>query len=487
MRKTILIILLLVLYPQLLWAVCGGSYTGSSPGTITAYDASQECVAAAVAAADDGDTVIIPAGAVIWTENVDITKQIRIEGAGVGSTVITANWGPIAAKDKPDDASYVFNFVLGAPSGDHNFGISNLSVDMDDKVLGFKVSQTSTTPLTKFRVHHTSFNNTINVSGQRLFFVVGNVYGVIDSNTFDAGGAIYGLNSNWSNLSFSYGSANQLYIEDNVISTTEDGNTGGGAGGRYCARYNTITRDSNAAMFQVFEYHGNQPGANNAGMGMELYGNKITNTSGATLSVELFQQRGGMAAVYYNYIDRGAGATTWAKVREEYVDDVNVGEPAYGPTGQPQHVSDSYYFVNTENGSSLDIPPYVPEGNSITYPESDADLLAVDLGRTIPEENFDYFNYTASFNGTAGVGCGTLASRPASCTTGVGYWATTQSCSDLTGMVGANPTTPISGTLYKCTSTNTWTAYYTPYTYPHPLRSGCRKMQNVNAIGVRFN
>jgi len=58
MRKTILIILLLVLYPQLLWAVCGGSYTGSSPGTITAYDASQECVAAAVAAADDGDTVI---------------------------------------------------------------------------------------------------------------------------------------------------------------------------------------------------------------------------------------------------------------------------------------------------------------------------------------------------------------------------------------------------------------------------------------------
>jgi len=36
-------------------------------------------------------------------------------------------------------------------------------------------------------------------------------------------------------------------------------------------------------------------------------------------------------------------------------------------------------------------------------------------------------------------------------------------------MVGKNPTTPISGTLYKCTATNTWTAYYTPYAYPHPL------------------
>jgi hypothetical protein len=36
-------------------------------------------------------------------------------------------------------------------------------------------------------------------------------------------------------------------------------------------------------------------------------------------------------------------------------------------------------------------------------------------------------------------------------------------------MIGRSPTTPISGALYKCTATNTWTSYYTPYTYPHPL------------------
>ena len=83
----------------------------------------------------------------------------------------------------------------------------------------------------------------------------------------------------------------------------------------------------------------------------------------------------------------------------------------------------------------------------------------------------DFYNYTTSFNGTSGVGCGTLASRPATCTTGVGYWATNQSCTDLTGMVGTNPADPISGTLYKCTATDTWTSYYTPYTYPHPLRT----------------
>lgn len=84
-------------------------------------------------------------------------------------------------------------------------------------------------------------------------------------------------------------------------------------------------------------------------------------------------------------------------------------------------------------------------------------------------ENHEFFNQNTSFDGKAGIGCGVLASRPATCTTGVGYWATTQSCTDLTGLVGANPTTPINGTLYKCTSTNTWTAYFTPYIYPHPL------------------
>jgi hypothetical protein len=85
-------------------------------------------------------------------------------------------------------------------------------------------------------------------------------------------------------------------------------------------------------------------------------------------------------------------------------------------------------------------------------------------------ENTNYFVENASFDGTAGVGCGTLGNRPATCTTGVGYWATDQgNCSDLTGYVGANAT-EIVGKLYKCTATDTWTEYYTPYDYPHPLR-----------------
>jgi len=66
------------------------------------------------------------------------------------------------------------------------------------------------------------------------------------------------------------------------------------------------------------------------------------------------------------------------------------------------------------------------------------------------QPNRDYFDYTASFNGSSGVGVGMSSARPSNCTTGVGYWATD------------------SNTLYQCASTNNWTTYYVPYTYPYP-------------------
>ncbi|SRR5713101_5664550 len=91
--------------------------------------------------------------------------------------------------------------------------------------------------------------------------------------------------------------------------------------------------------------------------------------------------------------------------------------------------------------------------------------------------NREYYNAVSAspqgslispFNGTTGMGFGTLANRPTTCVTssetafgkgaaGVGYFATD---------VGPQ------GTLYTCSATNTWSVYYTPYTYPHPLVTG---------------
>jgi hypothetical protein len=72
---------------------------------------------------------------------------------------------------------------------------------------------------------------------------------------------------------------------------------------------------------------------------------------------------------------------------------------------------------------------------------------------------------TSPFNGTSGVGFGTLANRPTTCTPSVGYFATDQGNWNQSGNGGQ-------GELFVCTATNTWTLYYTPYTYPHPLTQG---------------
>jgi hypothetical protein len=73
--------------------------------------------------------------------------------------------------------------------------------------------------------------------------------------------------------------------------------------------------------------------------------------------------------------------------------------------------------------------------------------------------NKDYYVEIQPFTGSSGIGVGKLSDRPSSCTPGVAYWAT--------NMPGRWPET-----LYQCSAPNTWTEYYRPYPYPHPLRSG---------------
>jgi hypothetical protein len=86
---------------------------------------------------------------------------------------------------------------------------------------------------------------------------------------------------------------------------------------------------------------------------------------------------------------------------------------------------------------------------------------------TVPVENPPQTVLDREFHTDTTISRGTIAARPATCTTGTLYWATDQ---------GSWNTVGASGKLYRCTAPNTWTAWYgsnnatgEPLTYPHPV------------------
>jgi hypothetical protein len=506
--------------------------------TIHAASCSYDDVSAAIASAQSGDTVIVPAGSATWEGNLIITKGLTLKGAGVGSTVITSNYDPTNPGNPLDERNFLIAYNPTSPELNEAFRLSGFTFDINNKCEGIQLRNDTATAITNIRVDHNELLN-VGMSGgsARAIMIKGTVYGVIDNNTLSGGNtniSSYGLNgTSWDNLTFSFSSADNIYYEDNTFIITGTPHAAG-AGGRYCARYNTyIHINSSAGLYPWYDMHGNQGiGQNHATMGAEIYGNVVTMTYNN--GVGIFDQRGGKAVIHNNKVVSTASSS--AQAREEYDDSLN---PTTNP--QPQHVSDSYYWNNwggsrlvggyervtaiaTATGGGEN---YLDDANanfSSTYANPDRHGLEIVGGtgagqyrlitdaqptrltvapnwETNPDatsqyrivsdccnviaEDSEFYNHNVDFDGTTGVGCGSLADRPATCTPGVGYWATEQSCMGIEdSSVGAYPETPISGTLYKCTAPDIWEAYYTPYTYPHPLRGEASLEGDVNADGL---
>jgi hypothetical protein len=436
---------------RVIWIYClSCAVAFSYAATINSTNCSLAAVQSAVSQAGPGDTVNVPSGTCTWTSTLDIDKGIDLIGTGMGATTIRNNAG----------GEYLINYDPADYSRNDPIRISGFTFDLDNKGPGIHLGAHAKSPpftvQTKARIDHNRFYNAPN-SGFQAIWNRGTVRGVVDSNVFE--GIAYpmradpgvGGSSWWDYFPIvQHGIADEnLYFEDNNFTGVSLGIVSDCQwSGRYVFRYNTISIPPAAhGSYPLFDMHGNQPGGGEmySCFGGEIYGNKI---DAGIYGVDLLDQRGGRALVFGNSVTAGDGA--YIQVREEYSD-----SPTTNPV--PQHVTQSYYWNNWNNRSG-----------TLTRIEGGE---SQDCCNAIAEDS-EYYNTAVPFDGTAGIGCGRLADRPSTCTAGVGYWVTEQSCSSLTGMVGANSTSKISGTLYRCTATNTWTAYFTPLAYPHPLREG---------------
>jgi len=405
---------------------------------ITAASPSFSDVSAAISSANSGDTVIVPAGSATWSSQLVITKGIRLVGAGVDNTIITSNYTAPNMGNPSDPLNYLIVYKPASPAANEPFRLTGFTIDVAGKCIPLIIENSTITPINKIRIDH---NKTLNTMPGRLILVSGTVYGVIDSNEFHGGTLrFYALNEqSWNNLTFDFGTADNMYVEDNVFWLGAEAGVSAGAGSRYCVRHNTYYyTDTTQGLYPWFDAHGNMgTGGNLSTMGCEIYENTITMTPDR--GVGLFDLRGGKGIIFNNRANVSGSGGASQKVNEQIDDRLN--PPAVSPiSGQPQHVSDSYIWNNTKNGTTL-IPTDIES--------------TIDYGGTIgivPQRNRDFWDEDPSFDGTTGIGVGPLASRPTNCIKGVGYWATD------------------TNTLYRCTATNTWEAYYTPYAYPHPLR-----------------
>jgi hypothetical protein len=247
-----------------------------------------------------------------------------------------------------------------------------------------------------------------------------------------------------------------VYVEDCVFNYQgrNDGAIDAYGGARYAFRYNTVNNTN-------VEHHGADSGGYRGTLAFELYGNTFRNTS-ADMRKHYF--RSGTGVVFNNtYSGEYTGAELTNYRSDESMapyglcngsspwDENRAGKLGYACLDQIGHVFGTgpggantlkpmYAWSNTHDGDPVRFIVGVSHAN--------ADIHIV--------ENRDFYNEAAAFDGTMGVGEGVLSHRPASCTRGTAYWATDQSI------------------LYQCSSPDTWTVYYVPYTYPHPLRASSR-------------
>jgi hypothetical protein len=434
---------------------CFLSVACAHAGTITASSTSQSDVQAAVAQANDGDTVVIPAtsaSGINWTQSLIISKSITLIGAGTVSPKITKinnmipwdgtnNTSVIVIAftqtegDKPVRVTGIYFDNIETPTYDHCCGYAG-----PDKS-GVRVEGKSTNDygdaymnnadLTRVRIDHCAFHK-----GKMTVALYGHVEGVVDNNSFmnaDIAVGVWGDDSTSWSRPIVPGTQHAMFIEDNLFTvddnvdwTPVDHQCYSQEGGRPVIRYNTFdltgfTKDSN----YFIDEHGNQNYYNVAHWNfrgqpiVEIYNNILK----AHSTYQFMELRGGSVLVYNNTMTTSDASNGAIEMWEEEAWQTSMFSPLRTQWPAEDQINATFFWGNTLNGGSANIiagNPRVPDGGSAE--------------RNLIKPNRDYWL------------------SPPNVTTHTTY---------------PNPPSPSSGypnAYVPITS-------YTPFTYPHPLRS----------------
>ncbi len=474
-------------------------------------------VSAAVAAADYGDTVQVPACESDWGENtLVVTKGIHLVGAGQDRTIIKSK---LLSRST---SKVLISFETDAETAAHDypFTFKGFHLKAEGAYPPYALLHLSnryyTQHLTNVKISNNKFQQLKN-SGytciSMTFYPA--VFGVVYKNEFIDGSHAWRFLGNIETgktvIHWAPGSPYALYFEDNLIYITEAWDTSqiisGGNGNRYVSRYNTFDLSANGPnkFMQTHDIHGNQPNNGGGSIGFEVYGIHRLGGSG-----RWFDQRSGRIHFFMNSWRQTNGAASF-NIWEEYDDDtyhvtscLGLGYPTtQGGVNCLQRAYNSYYWSNFTgpDGASLVTATNVLFdhfnvedkilNDPLTILENRSwwrDNVSDFTGRVDPVGSCGYYGGPACTK--SGIGCGTQAEMSAmtTCDEGVAFWVTSQdNCRDLTGYVGRGHTQTISGTLYKCNASNTWVASYTPYTYPHPLRAGEDDSEPAAPSGLTVN
>jgi hypothetical protein len=519
MPKKLLLLLILCLFFIHIYAYAGTCWNGGSSGSTpySVLDGSGGSPSLALAdirycletvATTSGDIVVLPTGTgslSTGTNNIEIPEGVILMGSGSYETIINPRANTNYSIFRLNKNAVITNIRFIWENGIDSEGIWAYN--------------------SGWRIHHNKFehNEDGSIYAIQTQMTLPEVQsGLIDNNYFKTariyvnGNSSSDSNQNYQmSLSPNFGTSEGVYIEDNTFVTNEFDTFFGNCidsqyGGRYIARFNTIdglqimahgmhNGDSTHRGTKAWEiYYNTIESGEDWGLDTYSYGMSIRGGTGfifknTTSKFDYYGGVGAGAVIFDN--PRSSGASNWSDDNNTNSlgscdgDNVIDGNTTPTETYAGYACRDQIGRGQDESLFTWGETPYPAQGLSPAYVWGNVNEIGTAINAVVKSDersrthivaNRDYYNYTATFDGTTGVGVGTLASMPTTCTTGVGYWATDQGDWNSLGD---------DGVLYKCTSTDTWEVYYEPYDYPHPLRGEVAPAQSTQTgrMGINVN